>query len=909
MLISKSRLKIHAALTVFAVCCIMTVNSFASAGAVQSYTSKTDGVLFTMATGSLKLKVCTPSIIRVMYSPTSSFSTRASIMVYDSFPNSASWSIDTSSTAVTIKTSKMQAVVTKSTGAIQFLDASGNTLISENSDTGMTATKSTLDTSGYYVKTAFNLTTSEGVYGGGHFDNDTTLNRNRNGHSIEMAVANRDKPIPYLISTKGWGLLWDNYSETYFSFLGATNRTLSVTSQVADQIDYYLVFGEQLDSIVAGYRKITGAAPMFPKYAYGFWHSREHYVSERQIDSMGKAFRTNSIPVDIIVQDWQWWAVQDSFNEGSWNNMTWDPDSFPTPTKMCDSLHNMNLHLALSVWPTVGEKSSVYSALHINGWLYPVKYYYGNGYVYDAFRPAAGDLLWSYMKPLMTSTSSVDVWWFDGSEPECGNSQGEVQDTLKRVLYSQGSNYLGTFYRYLTGFSLVNSGNVYRNQRLDVKSKRVCILTRSVYGGQQRYAAISWSGDCCVSWASFTEHSAWKQYRREIAWALNFCAAGIPYWTTDPGAYSNPYSTSAAAPIFRQNYTRWFQFVSFLPIFRSHGSAPSNREMFFFKTIDGTDSTYTGQLKFDMLRYRLLPYIYSLAWKVTSEGYTITRNLAFDFKSDANVYNVSTQFMFGPAFLVNPVTDSVSGGKSATSRSMYLPSGTTWYNFWTGDTLSGGKTITATASITSIPLYVKAGSIVPMGPNLQYANQKQADTIELRVYQGADGKFTIYEDEGDNYNYESGSYSTIPITYSDASSTLTIGARSGSFTGMLSSRVFNIVFVGSGKGTGVDITSSSNITKSVTYTGSAVSCDASGNVSVAKTAVKSELAIFNFSFKTAKKLITFGNEYSGKTKTVAVYDLKGKLIFKKNTIANTLDLRKDAHAAEGIYLVKVNVIK
>jgi alpha-D-xyloside xylohydrolase len=907
--------------------CLLTIDAFPAAVPVQSFVQQSDGVLFTMTTGKMKLKACTKSIIRVTYTPSGTFSSRQSLIVADSFPTPPAWYMDTTATTVGVHVANLQAIVTKTTGAIQFLDASGKVLISENSDTGKITAKATVDTSGYGVRLAFNITANENIYGLGHFQSDSnfgaikngaysTLNRNMNGMTVRMMVANRDKPIPFLTSTNQYGMLWDNYSDTYFSFLGATTRTMSVRSTVSDQIDYYIVYGAELDSVIAGYRRITGPAPLFPKYAYGFWMSRNGGTGATQASFLANftPFRKNSptIPVDVVVQDWFSWNGT-SNNDGYFNSLIWDPTRFPTPATMIDSVHKMNMHYAVSVWPALGSKTGIYTDFHNRGWTWPLLYSYGNAYIYDAFNPAARNLLWNYMNTGVSPTTGyfnkgVDVWWFDGSEPETGNSVGEAQGTLYNAIIGQtGSTYLGSYARYCCGFSLAHSSGVYTNMRATTSNnKRVCVLTRSVYAGQQRYATISWTGDA---------QGTWPQYRSEPVWGMNFCAAGVPYWTTDIGAfYVNIGSGQVSNAQFRENFTRWFQFGTFLPIFRVHGDSYGgglHREMWYFQQYDATDSTFSAQLKFDKLRYRLLPYIYTLAWKVTSEGYTILRTLAFDFRTDATVLsanpNTGTEFMFGPSMLVCPVT-----AQGATSRTVYLPgSGTTWYDFWTGTQLAGNQTVTASAPMTIIPLYVRAGTILPMGPNLQYAMQKQPDTIALRIYRGANGQFTLYEDEGDNYNYESGAFATIPITYNEASKTVTIGQRSGNFTGMLQTRTFKIVWVRSGHGTALDSSvaiAPADSDRYVTYNGVAMSVPLVGSVSIQNGIAPKSSSVSHLSMRTASLMIVFPHDLSGRKKLVEIYDLRGNLIQKVITDAASIDLRKNFVKSPGMHIVDIKVI-
>jgi alpha-D-xyloside xylohydrolase len=439
--------------------------------------------------------------------------------------------------------------------------------------------------------------------------------------------------------------------------------------------------------------------------------------------------------------------------------------------------------------------------------------------------------------------------------------------------------------------------------RATTSSKRVCVLTRSVYAGQQRYATISWTGDAQGTWA---------QYRSEPVWGMDFCAAGVPYWTTDIGAfYSSVGSGQYSNAQFRENFTRWFQFGAFLPIFRVHGDASSNhREMYYFQQYDATDSTFSSQLKFDKLRYRLMPYIYSLAWKVSNQGYTIMRTLAFDFRSDATVLspnaNTGTEYMFGPSILVCPVT-----AQGATSRSVYLPGpGTTWYDFWTGNQVAGSQTITAAAPMTIMPLYVRAGSILPMGPNMQYATQKQPETIALRIYRGANGQFTLYEDEGENYNYETGGFATIPITYTEATKTVTIGQRSGNFTGMLQTRTFKIVWVRGGHGAAMDSSiAPADSDRYVTYNGTAISVPIVGAVNVLHGTSPIIVPVSHVSLKTTSSTIVFPHEFTGMKKSVKVYDVRGNLILKTITDAPTIDLRRNFEKSPGIHIVDIKSIQ
>jgi alpha-D-xyloside xylohydrolase len=751
-----------------------------AANAVVSYSTQSDGVLFTMSTGLMKLRACKDDTIRVMYTPTTSFSSRASIMVNNSFSVIPTFSVSETTSTVTITMNKLKVGVNKTTGAITYYDSSNNLLCQERSDGGRTVTATSYDgDNGYALTQAFTTTSSEALYGLGGYQ---TGGANRKGQKLSIKQAYVSSTgVPFLISTKGYGILWDNNSQTTFD--ATVGQDISFASEIGDQIDYYFMYGPEFDSLIARYRESTGKAPLYPKWAYGFTQSRERYVSQSDILSVAQTFRSKQIPLDCIVQDWQYWGSL------GWNALKFDPAVFPDPVGLTNTLHNQNTKMMISIWSNFGPSTAVYSALNGQGYIVSASNGYPNdgSKYYNAYNTAAGDIFWSNVNSGLFS-KGIDAWWMDSTEPDSN-------------ILNWGSSSLGSYHRIANAYPLATNANIYRNQRNATSSKRVYILTRAVFAGSQRNAATVWSSDITAGWDVF---------KQQLAFGLGVCSAGVPYFTTDIGGFWCNYSGGNTNTEYRELYTRWYQWGAFNPIFRSHGSS-TPREMWYF----GNPGTpyYDSQLTFDKLRYRLMPYIYSLGWKVTNEGYTMMRALAFDFRSDANTYNINDQYMFG-SFLAAPVYTY-----QATSRNVYLPSGTTWTDFWTGNTYSGGQTISASAPISIMPLYVKAGSIIPMGPHIQYATQS-VDPIEIRVYQGANGSFNLYEDEGDNYNYESGNYAIIPFTYNDATKQLTIGARTGSFTGMPVNRTFNIVWVKNGYGTGLDPSSSYQST--VNYNGSAV---------------------------------------------------------------------------------------
>jgi alpha-D-xyloside xylohydrolase len=613
--------------------------------------------------------------------------------------------------------------------------------------------------------------------------------------------------VPLLISSNGYGLFWNNTSRSRFN-----NRfvhALYMSSEVADVIDYYFLYGPEPDTIVAAYRDLTGPAPLFGKWAYGYWQCKNRYRSQDEILSVARKYRDLHIPIDNIVQDWFWWTVKGSFLFNK---------NYPDPKAMMDDLHQNHFHLMISVWPFFDPGSAVYDEMDKRGYFIDRTKVEGTHpagmALYDASSPQARAYYWEQMNKALFRIGA-DAWWLDTTEP---STSGQEANILLRNQIAIGSGA-----RYANIYSLLTTAGVYQGQLSETDSKRVFILTRSGFAGLQRNAAAVWSGDIA---------SDFETYKRQIPAGLNFSLSGIPYWTTDIGGFfiGNPDD-----PAYRELFVRWFQYGTFCPIFRVHGTRTNDPKEL---ALEGPDAakmmtdlngvrrndqnelwSYGPEAQrilvdFDRLRYRLMPYIYSMAWKTTSEGYTPMRALAMDFRTDGRALNIGDQFMFGPALLVNPVTEP-----GATSRNLYLPK-TVWYDFWTGVSMPGGKAIDAAAPLDRIPLYVRAGSIVPVGPDVEYAAAKPADPIELRVYQGADGDFTLYEDENDTYNYQKGVYATIPIHWDAAGKTLTIGERKGSFPGMLGNRTFRIVFVGRGHGAGIGLTRQAD--KVVPYSGKPV---------------------------------------------------------------------------------------
>ena len=852
--------------------------------------------------------------------------------------------VDEGKRTVIVSSSALVLRISKSNGEVTYQSSEGTVILKEKGAPEFTPVEYPYEKS-FNVQQKFDLTDGEGVYGLGQHQYGYM---NYRGRLVKLVQSNTDAVTPFLISTQKYGILWDNPSKT---ILDDTGKDALFWSDVGDNVDYYFIAGNSMDQVIQGYRSLTGQAPMYGKWAYGYWQSKEHYDNRDELMTVAKEYRRRHIPIDNMIQDWDYWN-----GPQNWSGMFFDKTLFPRPKEMIDELHNMNYHLMISIWPALGPNTKIYSDMLKHGYLYDPVGWAGFKY-YDAFNPDANQLYWQYLKEGLLS-KGIDGWWIDSTEPDVVNAL--TKDATDYEMKKLGRNYLGSWARYMNGFSVQMTDALYKNLRNEVKDQRAYILTRSTFAGQQRNAATTWSGDI---------GARWDVYKAQIAAGVNHSMAGIPYWTFDIGAfvigsYGGVFMNGGKDPAYQELYARMFQLGTFTPIFRSHGSE-TPREIWEM-------SEFTPMLiKFDNLRYRLMPYIYSLAWQVTSNGYTIMRGLPMDFTSDPKTYDIDDQYMFGSSLMVCPVTDfmyhhppesseligpeffttpdgkpgllaqyykdpeykvlgkekidpnidvlwytgrpdyvtdstyairwtgkltpketgpyqfhvkcfdeyriklngkvldwvyrsterytekvELEAGKAydivvevenrstgaarmrlfwktpsifaketsevdvPKTRSVYLPAETKWVDFWTGQTLTGGQTITADAPIEICPLYVKAGSILPTGPFVQYATEKPADPIELRIYSGADGHFTLYEDENDNYNYEKGVYATINFAWDDANQTLTIGERKGTFPGMLMSRTFNVVLVKDGHGVGVDLVEAPD--RVMTYDGSEV---------------------------------------------------------------------------------------
>jgi len=764
---------------------------------VQSFKKETDGITLRLDRGAMKIKICTENIVEVKYTILDSIPSKKSLVINNEWKVTPEFKVSETNEEITLSTTKLKVIVTKSNNSIRYTDLNDNVILSEDQETGKNIIPATIaGITTYNCVTQFVSPADEALFGLGCHPEDT-LSINYKGRNQDLAIKYMTGAIPVLLSNKGYGLIWDNYSASNFYGAEASNTRYKYVSESGKMVDYYFIYGPDFDQIIAGYRNATGAAPMFAKWAFGLFQSQDRYKSQTEVLSVKDKYRDAKIPVDCIVQDWFYWEPNVIGSHVMW------PDRYPDPKKMVDELHKANIHAMISIWPVFAKGTPAYKAMEKTEcltditWDNVMTHTFDN--YYDAHSPKARDLYWKQAKDSLIGRYGWDAWWVDQCEPD----NGALLDLRRQCNFAIGKGI-----DYFNTYSLMHSEGLYKHWRTDIKGKRAFFLIRQSFAGAQRNAATLWSSDITCTWHAF---------KSQIPQGINACASGIPYWTSDIGGYHlNWTAPDWKTPIQKELFTRWFQFGTFCPIFRIHGKG--ERALFS----DNWDAkTKAILLNYDNLRYRLLPYIYSLSWKVTHEGYTMMRSLAFDFKNDEKVNSIPDQYMFGSAFLVNPVTErmySLSANIPAEkTRKVYLPESTAWIDFWTGQTIEGGQTIESQAPIETIPLYIRAGSIVPMGGFLQYATEKPADVIELRIYPGADGEFVLYEDENDNYNYEHGKYATIRFNWTYKTKTLDISDQKGSFNGMLKERKFNVVLVKPGTGTGVGI--SATIDKTVQYAG------------------------------------------------------------------------------------------
>ena len=595
----------------------------------------------------------------------------------------------------------------------------------------------------------------------------------------------------------------------------AEKNQLSIWSEMSPDMDYYFIAGQNLDEVISGYRTLTGKASLYPKWTLGFWQSRERYQSSKDIEDNMKKFRDLKIPVDNIVQDWNYWKLD------SWGSHEFEAARYPNPQAMLDSVHAMHGRFMISVWPKFYDTVKNYKELDSKGWMYhqaikdDIHDWLGfRGSFYDAYDAGARKMFWRQMdENLYTKYKfGIDAWWMDASEP---NVRDCTPMWYRKAL--SGPTALGTSTEYFNAYSIVNADAIYHGQRSVNPNQRVFLLTRSGFAGEQRYSTATWSGDIATRW---------EDMRAQMTAGLNYSMAGLPFWGMDQGGFcvENRYvaaqqefdktgKENADLKEWRELQARWNQFGCFVPLYRTHGQWPT-REVWNIAPAD--HPAYKTIVAYDKLRYRLMPYLYSMAGMVHFKDYTMMRGLVMDFNGDDNVYDIKDQWMFGPALMACPV-----GEYQKYSRNVYLPKQKGWYDFYTGKHYAGGQTIVADAPYDKIPVFVPEGSILPIGPEMEWSDQKKAELIDLYVYAGKDGSYTLYEDEGTNYNYEKGKYAMIDFKYNDAQKTITIAARKGSFDGMLQKRRFNIVLVSDNNQQGISLAKAPK-GKMVKYAGKAV---------------------------------------------------------------------------------------
>ncbi|WP_121356257.1 TIM-barrel domain-containing protein [Flavisolibacter nicotianae] len=917
------------------------------------FTRTSDGLIvhpdapFSGGATDVQLKVIADNIIRVIAVADKKMQPDTSLVVLKQTP-AAKWTVTNTKATVSLKTARLTAVVSLQTGAVQFFDAAGKKILAEK-EVGRQLQPQVFEGKRLYsVRQDFATSSDDALYGLGQHQ-DAVMNYK--GSQVLLWQNNTEVAVPFLLSKKNYGILWDNASVTQFGdvrpyqqlnalklyskdgdqgwltatysndkskpadavlqkaesginmeFLGDSKLILpaafkpengvvtwegsiasewngvhkfrftyggyaklwidgkllfdrwrqswnpgsvvtevalakgekhsfklewipsggesyltakflppqteeernsySFASEAGKALDYYFIYGQNMDDVIAGYRKLTGKATLLPKWTFGFWQSRERYKTQKEIMDVVEEFRKRRIPLDNIVEDWSYWK------QAEWGSQEFDEERFPNAESMIQALHNQyHAHFMISVWPKFYEGIPNYTDFNNKGWLYKrniadrQRDWIAQGYIstfYDPFNPAAQKGFWDLLNKKLY-TKGVDAWWMDASEPDILSNVSPQKRKEQMV-----GLYNGPAAAYLNAYPMQNAKGIYEGQRGTNPNTRVFILTRSAFAGQQRYAAATWSGDIA---------SRWHDMKDQIAAGTNFSMSGSPYWTMDIGGfaverrYERPNEEDLEE--WRELNTRWFQFGTFVPLFRAHGQFPY-REI--FNIAPETHPAYQSMLYYNKLRYRLLPYIYSLAGAAYHNDGTLMRGLVMDFPKDTAVNNINDQYLFGPSLLINPVINY-----KQLSREVYLPKGAGWFDLYNGTFVSGGNRINADATYERMPVYVKAGSILPFGPELQYTSEKPAEEITLYVYSGADGSFNLYEDEGTNYNYEKGAFAVIPMKYNEAGKTLTIGERKGSFNGMLQQRRFNIVWVTKDNKAGIDVPHGA--VDSVTYSG------------------------------------------------------------------------------------------
>lgn len=762
--------------------------------------------LIPVGDGCVQVTFYSPSIVRVVKAPGKALP-HAKSLVVTMVPQDVKAKRAESAVAVTLTAGKLAVTVDKQTGCVAF-DCGGKRMLSDKPATFKLCAVGP-DKGSYEVAQTFTLDGNEPIYGLGILQ-DGKMNR-RGTHRM-MIQGNTEDFQNIVQSIKGWGLYWDNYSPTAFD---DDAHGMRFSSQVGDAVDYYFMYGGSADGVVAQIRQLTGSVPMLPKWSFGYWQSKERYRSFAELQGVVNRYRELGVPLDGIIQDWQYWG-----SHYLWNAMEFLGEGFNEPKAAIDGIHNANARIMISIWSSFGPQTKAYRTLNEQGHLFnfatwpqsgiesqwPPRMDYPSGVrCYDPFSREARDVYWDNLKRLYDI--GLDGWWMDSTEPDNYDMKDADYDV---------PTAMGSLRRVRNAYPLMTVGGVYDHQRAASDDRRVFIMTRSGFAGQQRYGANVWSGDVA---------SSWEVLRNQIPAGLNFTLTGNPNFNTDiggffAGAYNKSWNDGSACtnPLYQELYVRWLQYGLFCPIFRSHGTEVP-REIYNFGKKG--EPVYDAIEKTIRLRYRLIPYIYSTAWQVTSNNGSYLRPLVCDFPNDSRVWDMGQEFMFGRSILAAPVVhaqytpektvsvDEMSGwdktdgnGSNADfnadftvrkAATCYLPKGTEWYDFHTGRKYEGGRDITIATTLDLTPMFVRAGSIVPVGEEMQWVDERRGGVLEIRVYPGADGAFTLYDDSGDGYGYEKGLRSEIPFAWNDRSRTLTIGRRIGSYPGMLTRRTFSVV--------------------------------------------------------------------------------------------------------------------
>ncbi|MFC7345677.1 TIM-barrel domain-containing protein [Chryseobacterium zhengzhouense] len=769
----------------------------------QSYQKTDSGLKFSNDNMNVEVKLYGENTIRIIKYPAGKSFVKNSLSVIKQ-EQKTKFSVSEKNHIISLKTNDLNIFIDAKNGTITYKSTSGKELLKETGSDFKPFNDAENLT--YSVTQSFQLEKNEPIYGLGILQNGKMSQRNTD---VKMIQNNTWDFVPFFQSVKGYGVFWDNYSPTQFT--DKADKT-SFSSEVGEGVDYYFIYGKNADGIVAGMRNLTGKVPMIPLWTYGYWQSKERYKSQDELLEVVKKYRDLKVPLDGIIQDWQYWG-----NNYQWNAMDFISPDFPDAKKMIQDIHDMNAHLSVSIWSSFGPMTNPYREMDKKGMLFDFKTWpesgrevwppdmnYPSGVrVYDAYNPEARNIYWKYLNKGVFSLG-VDSWWMDSTEPDHLSQKPEDLDT---------KTYLGSFRKVRNAYPLMTVGGVYDHQRETTSDKRVFILTRSAFAGQQRYAANTWSGDV---------NSSWEMLRNQVPAGLNFSLTGNPNFNSDIGGFfAGVYKRNGGAnnPMFQELYVRWLQYGTFTPMMRSHGTDVP-REIYQFGKKG--DVVYDAIEKFINLRYSMLPYIYSISWDVSKNNSSFLRALSMDFSSDQKTWDINNEYLFGKSFLVAPIlnpqytpekfikTDENEGwnktdaSKKENSLSnidfnqnktvkVYLPAGSDWFDFWTDEKHKGGQEIEKSINLQSIPLYVKAGSIIPFGPDVQYATEKKWDNLTIKIYPGADSDFVLYEDEFDNYNYEKGNYTEIPFHWNDKSKTLTIDSRKGNFKGMIDKRNFNVM--------------------------------------------------------------------------------------------------------------------